>query len=110
LKGKFSNSKLDQLSQPSFNPTAQMLDILFEEFDHYIVHGGFLTAINDVAKQNSVSPTTLATYSDWIRGDMLKRGKQENYLRELLSAIIDRYSSQVTWNVMFSHILYQSQR
>jgi len=100
LKGRFSNSELDQISDPRFNPTTQMLDILYEEFDHYIIHGGFLTAINDVAKQNSVTPTTLATYSDWIRGDILKRGKQENYLREILSAIIDRYGSQVTWNAL----------
>jgi len=42
----------------------------------------------------------LLTYSDWIRGDFLKRGKQEHYLRELVGAIIRRYSSQVTWNTL----------
>ena len=29
---------------------------------------------------------------------MVKNGKQEAYLREALSAIVRRYTSQVTWN------------
>lgn len=53
-----------------------------------------------MAKQDTVKPATLATYSDWIRGDVLKRGKQEIYLREVLGAIMDRYGSQVTWNAL----------
>ena len=40
------------------------------------------------------------TYSDWIRGDMIKHGKQEHYLREIIGAIIKRYGSQVTWNAL----------
>lgn len=43
---------------------------------------------------------TLNTYSDWIRGDMIKRGKQEHYLREILATIIKRYNTQVTWNAL----------
>jgi predicted AAA+ superfamily ATPase len=40
----------------------------------------------------------LTTYNDWIRGDVLKRGKQDHYLREILQAIVRRYGSQTTWN------------
>jgi predicted AAA+ superfamily ATPase len=104
LKKRFSNGELDQLSDQKSNPSTQVLNILYEEFDNYIIHGGFLTAINDMAKQDTVKPATLATYSDWIRGDVLKRGKQEIYLREVLTAIMDRYGSQVTWNAL-SHDL-----
>jgi predicted AAA+ superfamily ATPase len=45
-------------------------------------------------------PATLATYSDWIRGDALKRGKSEHSLREVLGAIVTRLGSQVTWNAL----------
>ena len=38
--------------------------------------------------------------SDWIRGDVLKRGRQETYLREVLAAVVKRYASQVTWNAL----------
>jgi predicted AAA+ superfamily ATPase len=74
------------------------MDRLFIEFENYLIHGGFLTAINDLAQHQQILPATLATYSDWIRGDVLKRNKRENYLLEILAAIINRYGSQLTWN------------
>jgi hypothetical protein len=51
-----------------------------------------------MARAAVISVSTFATYCDWIRGDMLKRGKGEQYLREILGAIVRRYGSQVTWN------------
>lgn len=64
----------------------------------------YLTAINDTAEHGTILPRTLNTYSDWIRGDMTKRGKQEQYLREILAAIIKRYNSQVSWNSLASDL------
>jgi len=77
-----------------------VVDILFEEFDRYLAHGGYLTAINDLAATGRISEATLHTYSDWIRGDVLKRGRQEHYLREVLTAVIRRLGSQVSWNAL----------
>ena len=79
---------------------AGTINAVYGEFDQYLLHGGYLTAINDLAENGLISKTTLNTYSDWIRGDVLKRGKQENYLREIMAAIIKRYTSQVTWNAL----------
>ena len=42
-------------------------------------------------------PSPTATPS-WIRGDMLKRGKQERFLAEIVGSVIRRYGSQVTWH------------
>ena len=83
---------------PEMPPAA--VDAVYAAFDRYLLHGGYLTAINDLAGDGTIRPSTLATYSDWIRGDMLKRGKQEPYLREVLDAIVTRYTSQVTWNAL----------
>jgi len=80
------------------NPSAPAIDMLFEEFNQYLKHGGYLTAINDLAQQQTILDATLMTYSDWIRGDMLRRGKQQHYLQEIIAAIIKRYTSQITWN------------
>lgn len=76
------------------------MDSLFAEFDQYLLHGGYLTAMNDVAQKGRISPSTLMTYSDWIRGDTLKRGKQERYLREFLTGVIKRYGSHYSWNAL----------
>lgn len=68
--------------------------------DQYLVHGGFLTAINDFHAHETIRPATLAVYSDWIRGDFLKRGKREAYLRDVLTAIGARLGSHASWNAL----------
>lgn len=91
-------------------PNKLFMDRLFLEFDTYLKHGGYLTAINDIAKTNTISLATLSTYSDWVRGDVLKRGKQEAYLEEIIKAIIDRYNKQVTWHNITDAISIDSHR
>jgi hypothetical protein len=104
LKNRFSPDALDSFAHAGQAPGGPEMEILFEEFASYLAHGGFLTAINDMAKNNRIAPATFATYSDWIRGDVLKKGRQEHYLREILNAILRCYGSQVTWNAL-SHDL-----
>lgn len=72
--------------------------ILSEEFDRYLMHGGYLRAINDLESSGVIDAATFITYCDWIRGDVLKRDKQERYLLEILGAIHRRYGTRVTWN------------
>lgn len=78
--------------------SAARMPILFAEFDQYLVHGGYLKAINDLALHQKILNATLTTYADWIRGDLLRKGKQDHYLREIIAAIIKRYNTQITWN------------
>lgn len=73
-------------------------EILLAELNFYLQHGGYLTAINDLARYGKILNATFNTYSDWVRGDMQKRGKQDLYLREIIGAIIKHYSAQITWN------------
>ena len=98
LNGQISADEIERLI--SSEPDDLLINNLYDEFDSYLVHGGFLTAMNDMAMRQSILPATFSTYSDWIRGDMLKRHKQEHYLREILGAIVKRYGSQVTWNAL----------
>ena len=100
LKRSLSSQELLQLAQPRSSLPAETEQVLLEEFLAYLVHGGFLTAINDMARHDCILPATFATYSDWIRGDMLKRGKQEHYLGEVLAAIVRCYGTQTTYNAL----------
>ena len=72
--------------------------------ESYLIHGGFMTAINDFEKNQKISTSTLTTYSDWIRGDVGKRNKQEHYLRDIISAIIKHYGSQISWDNLVQEI------
>ena len=100
LKERFTPGELDTLVNAKAVPDSATMDRLYREFGDYLIHGGFLTAMNDLAKHNTILPATFSTYSDWIRGDVLKRGKQDHYLREILQAIVKRYGSQTTWNAL----------
>lgn len=71
-----------------------------QQFNLYLQHGGYLTAINDMATHSKILPATFQTYSDWIRGDFLKKNKQEYYLTSVLGAILKRYGCQITWNAL----------
>jgi len=85
------------------HPKTPDLPFLYEAFSHYLIHGGFLTAINDWAKQRGILATTAKTYSDWIRGDFLKRGKKEQNLRDFLQAVLKTYGTQITWHSLAHH-------
>lgn len=98
LKKRLPPESLDALLDTGTEPPQPLLSQLLEEFEQYLVHGGFLTAINDLEKYGQIRPVTFFTYSDWIRGDVVKRGRQEHYLREILEAMVRRYGSRITWN------------
>ena len=104
LKHRFSKSDLVRMTRINKREPDKHLNLLFLEFYNYLIHGGYLTAINDMAMENRILNSTLNTYSDWIRGDFLKRGKQEHYLRQIIQAIITRYGSQVTWNNLLTDL------
>ena len=78
-------------------------DLLLKIFEEYLIHGGYMTAINDYAESGVISTATKRTYSDWVRGDMLKKGKNEHYLRDVMTSILRSYGSQVTWNSLVHH-------
>ena len=56
--------------------------------------------MNDVARLGRIMPSTLRVYSDWLRGDVNKRGKSEASLREVAASIRNRLGSQLTWNAL----------
>ena len=104
LKGALDAEEREALATDGrFDPRALTRggwDRCWRSFDEYLVHGGFLTALNDFHVECIVRPATLAIYSDWIRGDFLKRGKRETYLREVLAAIGTRLGSHMSWNAL----------
>jgi len=104
LRKRFTTPELNLLMDSKSEPDIPLITELHKEFEFYLIHGGFLTAINDMAKDSRITPATFSIYSDWIRGDVLKRNKQEHYLREVLGAIIKRYGSQITWNALASDL------
>lgn len=101
VKKIFPKSEIEHIALRQ-DATPGEMDILFDEFEKYLIHGGYMTAINDMASHGRIQAATFSTYSDWIRGDMLKKGKKENLLHEILSALLRQYGSQITWHSITS--------
>jgi len=108
LRKSFSPAVLNTIQNNTLDPNNEKcFNQLYKELENYVITGGYLTAINDFALHNDISPATQKTYVDWIHGDFLKRNKNEHYLDEILSAIIKRYGSQVTWNSLGKDVTIQ---
>lgn len=78
-------------------PDEKAMEPLNQAFNRYLIHGGYLTAINNYAAQDQIEKSVLDTYSDWIRGDVIKRGKSDHHCREFFTAMENRLNSQITW-------------
>jgi predicted AAA+ superfamily ATPase len=105
LRGRLDPALLEQLGSgpldaPLAAAAAKGVAQLTAECRAYHETGGFLPAINDVARDGAVAAATLRTYADWIRGDVLRLDRNERYLREVVQSISARQGSQVTWNAL----------
>lgn len=69
-------------------------------FNDYLQCGGYLRAINDLEMLGEVSESTYKTYEQWVRGDFLKQGKNEQYLIEVLSALFSIGVSSVSYTTL----------
>src|SRR3990167_529296 len=71
---------------------------LLKEFNCYLLHGGYLPAIYDVMTFGKISAKTFALYSDGIIKELLLHGKHTNFIREILTFIIQHYFVPVSFN------------
>lgn len=83
----------EQLTE--YNIKHKELTVLFYE---YLLHGGYLPAINEYAMEKTISKATMNTYIHWIIGDILKYNKSENYLFEIFRGIKATYNTPISWN------------
>jgi predicted AAA+ superfamily ATPase len=79
-------------------------DLLSKYFHDYLQCGGYLRAINDLAKTGKISQATYLTYEQWIRGDFLKKGKNENSLLVILSALLTVGLSPISYSSLTQKI------
>lgn len=101
LRGHVDEAQLQRCAAEPLDATvvaSPFVIALEKELRDYHLTGGFLPAINDLARAGTITAATFRTYADWIRGDVLRLDRNERYLREVLTGIHRRQSSQVTWN------------
>lgn len=94
-----------QLTIPKLlkNPENKM-EALFLSFNNYLKCGGYLRAINDLHTHGEVKEATYLTFEQWIRGDMLKRGKSEQNLLAILHGLVVVGVSQISFSSLTQKI------
>lgn len=88
-------------------PTANITEQFDKQFQQYLIHGGYLTAINNYASTQRIDKAVLDTYADWIRGDVIKHGKSDHHCEAFFNAMIKRLNSQITWNSLAKDVAIQ---
>lgn len=86
------------VAPPLLRTPSAHVDALFQHFDKYLICGGYLRAINDLASSGVVAASTYAVFEQWIAGDFEKRGKRIDYLRGVLGTLIASGVSQATYS------------
>jgi predicted AAA+ superfamily ATPase len=85
-------------------PTKKTNETLAALFQNFLISGGYLRAINDVAQYGEVTPATFITYEQWIRGDFLKQGKNEEYLLAIFKALMTIGVSTISFSSLTQKI------
>lgn len=71
------------------------LKILFEK---YLITGGIPLVINEYQNHKEIPRYIYNLYYSWIIGDMLKEGKTEQTLKEIIKSILTCYTTSVSWD------------
>lgn len=67
-------------------------------FENYLITGGFPLVINEFLTNKKIPDYVLEVYHKWIVGDVVKWGKQEKILIQLLKSLIVKQSSALSWD------------
>ena len=71
------------------------LKILFER---YLITGGIPLVINEYELNKEIPNYICDLYYSWIIGDILKEGKTEQTLKEIIKSVLICYSTPVSWD------------
>jgi hypothetical protein len=98
---------IDGLLVQDFDTTISVEDIfapnrlfsgrLAKLFETYMITGGFPSPIQDQFSYGKITHETKRTFIDWVRGDVQKAGKDEGYMKEVISYLLKTRCSPVSW-------------
>ncbi len=71
---------------------------LAESFNMYLETGGFPIPIKEYLSRGRVSTESIKPYLDWMRGDWVRYGRSERYMKEILSYILNARLTPISWN------------
>jgi len=89
----FEEHKADSYNKLRYS--SSKLKILFER---YLITGGIPLVINEYELNKEIPNYIYELYYSWIIGDILKEGKNEQTLKEIVKSILICYSTPISWD------------
>ncbi|MFT4305088.1 MAG: ATP-binding protein [Candidatus Woesearchaeota archaeon] len=89
----YEKYKKDSLNKLYYN--SNKLKILFKK---YLITGGIPLVINEYENNKFIPNYIYELYYSWIIGDILKEGKNEQTLKEIIKSIIQTYTTPISWD------------
>lgn len=92
---------LSQLGNAIIPKEFEELNLYSEDFsrlfEDYLITGGIAPAIDSYISKGSIPSNIYTAYIQVMLGDIMRWGKKEIYMAQILRRIIDSLSSQVSW-------------
>lgn len=66
-------------------------------FENYVESGGFPLAIIDFMDKGKIRENTKRTYLDWLKSDWQKDNKNERFMKEIISYLVNSRLSPISW-------------
>ncbi|MBE0433156.1 ATP-binding protein [candidate division WOR-3 bacterium] len=70
--------------------------IISNYYDQYLLTGGFLSAINNFTEKERIDKFIYRTYQEWVIGNILKRNKDESFLKDIITVLSTRLATQLS--------------
>jgi len=67
-------------------------------FRKYLITGGFPLAVNEYFTNKKIPEYVYELYMQWVVGDIVKWGKQEKILKQILRTLITKQGSAISWD------------
>lgn len=75
-------------------------DDLQKLLNKYLLTGGFISAINDLAEKKKIELNKYSEYLNWTLGDLAKLDRRESVARSIIAEIIKTAASSLGWDTI----------
>lgn len=90
--------KLYGLNPTNIKEAMSNLKQINEIFYKYLIHGGYIRAINDFEQKNKIEEDLFSIYSAWIDGEIAKDKKSPELVTNILDGVANALTNETSWS------------
>lgn len=104
VAGSWKGKELVEAAEENQARTPWLADAL----DRYLIAGGMPMAVNELERTGKISASSAAVYLQSVLGDLMRAGKKEEYIRDLVGAVVTLGGESVDWHGLSQRLAFGS--